>query len=130
MIIKGGIMYILKALPYEYDELEPFIDTHTLGLHKNKHQANYLKKLNDLLLKNNYDFRYSLENLTKNINEFSFNNKEDILFNLGGVINHDLYFNSMSPNKILPNKNLEVLIICKKNLKPWLYHLKDLVILF
>lgn len=103
-------MYILKALPYEYDELEPFIDTHTLGLHKNKHQANYLKKLNDLLLKNNYDFRYSLENLTKNINEFSFNNKEDILFNLGGVINHDLYFNSMSPNKILPNKNLQALI--------------------
>lgn len=103
-------MYILKALPYEYDELEPFIDTHTLGLHKNKHQANYLKKLNDLLLKNNYDFRYSLENLTKNINEFNFNNKEDILFNLGGVINHDLYFNSMSPNKILPNKNLQALI--------------------
>ena len=103
-------MYILKALPYEYDELEPFIDTHTLGLHKNKHQANYLKKLNDLLLKNNYDFRYSLENLTKNINEFNFNNKEDILFNLGGVINHDLYFNSMSPNKVLPNKNLQALI--------------------
>ena len=31
-------MYQLKPLPYQYDELEPFIDTHTLGLHHNKHQ--------------------------------------------------------------------------------------------
>ena len=99
-------MYKLSKLSYEYEALEPFIDTHTLGLHKNKHQANYLNKLNELLMKNNYDFRYSLVELTRHINEFSESDRENILFNLGGVINHDLYFNSMCPNKVLPDNNL------------------------
>lgn len=106
-------MYKLSELPYEYDALEPFIDTHTLGLHKNKHQQNYLNRLNELLIKNNYDFRYPLENLVKHIDEFNINDREDILFNLGGVINHDIYFNSMSSNKVLPNDNLTMEIINK-----------------
>ena len=50
-------MYILPKLPYLYQDLEPFIDTHTLGLHKNKHQRNYLNKLNELLIKNNFELR-------------------------------------------------------------------------
>lgn len=102
-------MYTLEKLPYDYDALEPFIDTHTLGLHKNKHQLNYLNKLNELLLKNNYDYKYSLEELPKHLDELR-SDKEDILFNLGGVINHNLYFKSMSPNKVLPNNNLLNLI--------------------
>ena len=102
-------MYTLEKLPYDYDSLEPFIDTHTLGLHKNKHQLNYLNKLNELLLKNNYDYKYSLEELPKHLDEL-INDKEDILFNLGGVINHNLYFKSMSSNKVLPNNNLLNLI--------------------
>ena len=102
-------MYTLEKLPYDYDALEPFIDTHTLGLHKNKHQLNYLIKLNELLLKNNYDYKYSLEELPKHLDELK-SDKEDILFNLGGVINHNLYFKSMSPDKVLPNINLLNLI--------------------
>lgn len=96
-------MYKLKELPYEYDALEPYIDTHTLGLHKNKHQKNYLNKLNELLVLNNYDFKYSLEELVNHIDEFSKESREDILFNLGGVINHNLYFSSMSSKKEKPN---------------------------
>ena len=110
MILMGDIMYKLSKLPYEYEALEPFIDTHTLGLHKNKHQANYLNKLNELLINNNYDFRYSLQELPKHINEFKEDDRKDILFNLGGVINYDLYFNSMCPNKVLPNNNLMTII--------------------
>lgn len=63
-------MYKLNNLPYGYSDLEPFIDTHTLGLHHMKHQKGYLDKLNELLIKSNYDFRYSLIELTKHINEF------------------------------------------------------------
>ena len=104
-------MYKLKKLPYDYDDLEPYIDTHTLGLHKNKHQRNYLNKLNELLIKNNYDFRYTLEELFKHIMEFNQGDREDILFNLGGVVNHDIYFNSMGPKKELPNNILNNMII-------------------
>lgn len=79
-------------------------------MHYYKHQKNYLNKLNELLIKNNYDFKYSLEDLSKHINEFDESDRKDILFNLGGVINHNIYFNSMSPNKIPPNNNLMKLI--------------------
>lgn len=106
-------MYKLNDLPYQYDALEPYIDTHTLGLHKNKHQRNYLNKLNQLLINNKYDFRYSLENLVKCIDMFNESDRKDILFNLGGVINHDIYFNSMSPKREMPNNNLSRIIINK-----------------
>ncbi|MBQ8891364.1 MAG: superoxide dismutase [Bacilli bacterium] len=104
-------MYILNKLNYGYSTLEPFIDTHTLGLHHMKHQKNYLDKLNQLLIKNNYDFRYSLIELTKHINEFPKNDQSDILYNLGGVINHNIYFNSMSPTHEKPNAILMKKII-------------------
>lgn len=47
-------MYKFPPLPYAYQDLEPYIDTHTIGLHYHKHMTNYLKKLNELLVKNNY----------------------------------------------------------------------------
>lgn len=62
-------------------------------------------------MKNNYDFRYTLEELPKHILEFNENDREDILFNLGGVINHNIYFKSISPNKELPSIFMNSLII-------------------
>ena len=95
----GIIMYELPKLPYLFQDLEPYIDTHTMGLHYHKHQQGYLNKLNDLLMKSNYDYRYTIEELPLHIMEFPKNIQEDILFNLGGVLNHNLYFNSISPKK-------------------------------
>ena len=89
-------MYQLPKLSYLFQDLEPFIDTHTMGLHYYKHYQNYLNKLNDLLDKNNYDYRYDLNELVYHINEFPIEIREDILFNLGGVLNHNLYWNSIS----------------------------------
>ena len=76
-----------------------------------KHQKKYLDNLNKLLKKNNYDFKYSLEELSKNIDDFKKEDREDISFNLGGVINHNIYFSSMGPKKELPNDELIKLII-------------------
>lgn len=95
----GIVMYELPKLPYLFQDLEPYIDTHTMGLHYHKHQQGYLNKLNDLLMKSNYDYRYTIEELPFHIMEFPKNIQEDILFNLGGVLNHNLYFNSISPKK-------------------------------
>ena len=92
-------MYQLLKLPYLYQDLEPYIDTHTIALHYHKHHKNYLDALNKLLMENNYDYRYSLEELLFHINEFPPVSRKDILFNLGGVINHNLYWMSISPNK-------------------------------
>lgn len=101
-------MYKLEELPYLYQDLEPFIDTHTIGLHYNKHAKNYLNNLNGLLKKNRYDYQYSLNELVFHINMFNESDRENILFNLGGVINHNLYFKSMnkSNKRQLPMGNL------------------------
>lgn len=100
------LMYKLCELPYSYSSLEPFIDTHTMGLHYNKHLKNYLNKLNNLLIMNDYDFKYKLELLSYHIDEFREENREDILFNLGGVINHIIYFSSISEIQVLPSNDL------------------------
>ncbi|MBE6152912.1 MAG: superoxide dismutase [Firmicutes bacterium] len=98
----GDNMYKISPLYYGYSSLEPYIDTHTMGLHYNKHYRNYLNNLNKLLIDNNYDFSYPIEQLHLHIDKFNKNTIEDILFNLGGVLNHELYFRIIAPNK---NKN-------------------------
>ena len=96
-------LYLLCSLPYQYEALEPFIDTHTLGLHYQKHQKGYLKKLNELLEKNHYQYEYPMEFLSYHILDFPEKDREDILFNLGGVLNHNIYFQSMSNKKGMPS---------------------------
>lgn len=100
-------MYQLSILPYSFQELEPFIDTHTMGLHYHKHEMTYLNNLNNLLKKYNYNYRYSLNDLVYHINEFNDDDKPNILFNLGGVLNHELYWKSMNKNSNLPKGKLK-----------------------
>ncbi len=97
-------MYKLPVLPFHYEELEPYIDTHTIGLHYLKHEKTYLDNLNKLLQKNGYDYKYSMEELIYHIDEFE--DKNDILFNLGGVLNRILYFNSIGPIKTIATGKL------------------------
>ena len=100
-------MYQLAMLPYAFQDLEPFIDTHTMGLHYHKHGMAYLNNLNNLLRKYNYNYRYNLSDLVYHINEFNNEDKANILFNLGGVLNHELYWKSMNNNSNLPKGKLK-----------------------
>lgn len=101
-------MYQLPILSYNFQDFEPFIDTHTMGLHYHKHQQTYINNLNKLLIKNNYSYNSPIEELIFHIDDFPQNDKEDILFNLGGVINHNLYWKSIHPiNHQKPIGNLK-----------------------
>lgn len=93
-------MYKSVALPYDYNALEPVIDEKTVNIHYNKHYLGYLNKLNNFLNSVNYDYRYSKEDLVKHIDEIPLSIRDDVLYNLGGVINHELYFYSMGNKKI------------------------------
>ncbi|MBQ9834245.1 MAG: hypothetical protein IJO33_03535 [Bacilli bacterium] len=95
-------MYKLPTLLYSKEALEPFIDTHTMGLHYHKHHQNYLNKLNELLIKNDYDYRFSLTELLFQIDNFPKKDQENILFNLGGALNHNLYWKSMNSTRQKP----------------------------
>lgn len=103
-------MYEKIKLDYSCEDLEPIIDSETVYIHYNKHYQNYLNNLNKLLQEENYDYRYSKEDLVNNINIFNIDKRGEILYNLGGVINHELYFSNISdknnnyPTGILLNK--------------------------
>ena len=84
-----------EKIKLDYNSLEPFVDDETLDLHYNKHYGKYLDNLNRLLKENNYKFT-SLYDLIENIDKINLNDRGEILFNLGGVINHSLYFYNMS----------------------------------
>lgn len=99
-------MYKQKPLPYTYDALEPFISASTINIHYNKHYKGYLDRLNNLLNNIGYKFEDNVRNIIINIDSFPIQYRGDILFNAGGVINHELYFNSMSHNNHLPKGKL------------------------
>ncbi len=87
-----------EKLKLGYKSLEPYIDDETLDLHYNKHYQKYLDNLNRLLKENNYEFG-SLYDLVMNIDKINLNDRGEVLFNLGGVINHSLYFYIISDKK-------------------------------
>lgn len=92
-------MYNIKKLKYNYNALEPYIDELTVNIHYNNHYKNYLDRLNKILIDNNFDFSYPVEEIFNHIEQFPLETRDDILFLAGGVVNHELYFDSMSPNK-------------------------------
>lgn len=92
------IMYSPISLPYSVNELEPYIDGETVMVHYGKHYMNYLNKLNELLSKYDFNFNIDKELIIPNINQFNEEDRQDILYNLGGVLNHELYFLNMSPS--------------------------------
>lgn len=95
-------IYKLFELNYLYQDLEPYLSTHTIGIHYLKHSQGYLDRLNKILKKNNFNFNYSMEELPFHLNDFSYDDYEDILFNLGGVLNHNLYFKGISKDAKKP----------------------------
>ncbi len=94
-------MYQPYILKYDDDSLEPEISKKTVEIHYHRHYLNYLKNLNEILRKNNYFFQYPKEELFENIDIFPEADRNTILFHLGGVVNHELYFSSMNKNKNL-----------------------------
>lgn len=95
-------MYILMKLPYEYNALEPDISEETVNIHYNKHHKKYNDNLNKLIQND----IYPLELIPQNIDKFPIEKRGEILFNAGGVLNHNLYWNSMNKIKSNPKGKL------------------------
>ena len=88
-----------KRITLDYKSLEPYIDDRTLDLHYNAHYRNYTDKLNKYLNDINYDYKDSSEYLAKHIDILPMENRDEILFNLGGYLNHSLYFYNLTNKK-------------------------------
>lgn len=82
--------YSLPELPYDYAALEPHISGKIMELHHSKHHQAYVTGANaavDALA----EARDS-GNLA-NVNKL----EKDLAFNLGGHVNHSIFWNNMSP---------------------------------
>lgn len=90
-------MYTIDTIDYPYNALEPVLSEKTINIHHNKHHKKYLDNLNKLLEENNYNYQYTKEQLVDKIDIFPLKDRGNILFNLGGVLNHDLYFDIIGP---------------------------------
>lgn len=99
-------MYQPYIPKYKSDSLQPNISKKTIEQHYNNHYLKYLNKLNKILTANKFRFNYPVTDIFENIDAFHISQRNDILYNAGGVTNHELYFSSMTPpkpgNRIIP----------------------------
>lgn len=83
--------YTLPDLPYDYSALEPAISPRIMELHHDKHHAAYVAGAN-LALEKLDAVRASGDFGTVNMLE------KNLAFNLGGHINHSIFWKNLSPD--------------------------------
>jgi Fe-Mn family superoxide dismutase len=89
-----NIITEIKKVPYEFDDLDIFIDSETMKTHYNKHYKGYVEKLNAELEKiKGKDL--DLEEIISGISKFN----TKVRNNGGGAFNHALFWKMLSPKK-------------------------------
>jgi superoxide dismutase, Fe-Mn family len=94
---KRLMAFELPPLPYDYNALEPYIDTQTMQLHHDKHHAAYVTNLNNAL--GNHEFAsLPVDDVLRRINEVPENIRTAVRNNGGGHSNHTMFWQIMKPN--------------------------------
>jgi len=88
----------VPPLPYDYNALEPYIDTQTMQLHHDKHHAAYVNNLNAALQNQAQLASWTVEDLVRRINEVPESIRTAVRNNAGGHINHTMFWQIMGPN--------------------------------
>jgi Fe-Mn family superoxide dismutase len=83
--------YTLPGLDYGYGALEPHISGQINELHHPKHHATYVKGANDALAK-------LAKAREKGDHSAILLNEKNLAFNLGGHVNHSIWWKNLSPD--------------------------------
>lgn len=83
----------LPTLKYDYKALEPYIDALTMEIHHTKHHGAYTNNLNAAIEGTSLS-SLSIEDILKDISKHS----PAVRNNGGGYYNHNLFWETMSPN--------------------------------
>jgi len=90
--------FVNLPLPYEYDALEPYIDTKTMVIHHDRQLQAYINRLNALLMDYQVLQGFTLEDLILHSGDLLEGGLQEPIQNLaGGVYNHRFYFDGMAP---------------------------------
>ncbi len=90
--------FTLPLLDYDYDQLEPSIDTQTMEIHHLKHHQGYVNKLNAALEKYPEYFEKSTCDILRNLHEVPEDVRESVRNNGGGHCNHSFFWKVINPN--------------------------------
>jgi len=99
-------MFKLPDLPFAYDALLPVMSEKTLHLHHDKHQATYVKTVNDLLEKDGRTAR-SLEDVIRDAAAAS---ERKLFNNAAQAWNHAFFWAAMTPKFEKPQGELAAAI--------------------
>jgi len=91
--------HVLPDLPYDYNELEPYISADIMQTHHQKHHATYVNNLNNFEEK-------SHEALSKGDLRSAIALQPNLKFNGGGHINHSIFWTNLSKNGGEPSGEL------------------------
>ena len=95
--------YQLPELNYDYSALEPHISARIMELHHSKHHQAYVTGANA-----------ALEAMEKARSEDNFATlpklQKDLAFNLGGHVNHSIFWKNLSPSSSTPEGDLAAAI--------------------
>ena len=93
------VQYELPRLPYEYDDLEPFIDSETMKIHHQKHHQSYVDGLNKSLEEvGSASHPLYISSVLSDLKQIPELGRENINFFGGGFENHRLFWETMTPD--------------------------------
>jgi Fe-Mn family superoxide dismutase len=91
----GGSAFLLPALPYAYDALEPYLDAQTMQIHHDKHHAAYVANLNKAVAEAPNLATMDVESLLKNLESAPEKVRLAVRNNAGGHYNHTVFWQMM-----------------------------------
>jgi Fe-Mn family superoxide dismutase len=91
------LTHALPDLAYSFDALEPHIDALTMEIHHDRHHQTYITNYTKLLEGTDLLEKYMPEVLIHHLDEVSSEKRQGVINNLGGHINHSVFWTILSP---------------------------------
>ena len=87
--------YVLPALPYAYDALEPHFDKMTMEIHHTKHHQTYVNNTNTALEAFPEMANLDIDDLIAQLDKFPADKRTFIRNNAGGHSNHSMFWKGL-----------------------------------
>lgn len=87
-------------LSYSFDAFEPIIDTLTMETHYGKHHKTYTDNLNAIIDSTPELQNRCIKTSLRNLDQVPEAVRAGFVNNAGGYLNHNLYFDTISPNPV------------------------------
>ena len=93
--------YVLPALPYAYDALEPHFDKMTMEIHHTKHHQTYVNNTNTALEAFPDMTGLDIDDLITQLDKFPADKRTFIRNNAGGHSNHSMFWKGLKTGTML-----------------------------